>query len=130
MDVDRLLVVLLRLHSQFLILGGEVENRIFNRAAAEQKRGRSSAMQRFAVARRYSTEAGEVMDNDHTEFEVGDEVRPRPGLRQVRGNPGGEIGVVTWIESAPRRRGKRTMCIAFPNREVTALCADFLLVAA
>lgn len=68
------------------------------------------------------------MGNDQTEFEVGDEVRPRDGLRQVRAGPADEIGVVTWIEPAPRRRGKRTMCIAFPNREVMALCADFLLV--
>jgi hypothetical protein len=68
------------------------------------------------------------MGNDQTEFEVGDEVRPRDGLRQVRGGPADEIGVVTWIEPVPRRRGKRTMCIAFPNREVMALCDDFLLV--
>ena len=71
-----------------------------------------------------------MMGNDQTEFEVGDEVRSRDGLRQVRGIPANEIGVVTWIDPAPRRRGKRTMCIAFPNREVLALCADFLLVVA
>jgi hypothetical protein len=87
-------------------------------------------MRCFAITRRYPAATGEVMGNDQTEFEVGDEVRSRDGLRQVRGIPANEIGVVTWIDPAPRRRGKRTMCIAFPNREVLALCADFLLVVA